>query len=105
MIGAGDLVRGLVPVHAGVAFPERRERRLVGRARRSGSTPQRLDRVEILRIRGGQQAARRRWLELQLIDEDERKRVGQPLRAHRAASGRGAPAAGSAATGQSRIHR
>ena len=45
MIGAGDLVRGLVPVHAGVAFPERRERGLVTREPLDQPSPALVDRL------------------------------------------------------------
>ena len=51
MVGARDLVCCLIPVDAGVALPERRERRLFVGAGRSGSATERLDGVEIVRVR------------------------------------------------------
>ena len=51
VVGARDLVRRLIPVDAGVALPEQRERRLILGARRSGPATERLDGVEIVRVR------------------------------------------------------
>ena len=87
VVGARDLVRRLIPVDAGVALPERRERRLVVRARRSGPATERLDGVEIVRVSGARQTSRRSWLELRVVDQDEHGGECQPLRAHGCAIG------------------
>ena len=60
MVGARNLVRCLIPVDAGVAFPEQSERRLVLSARRSGLATERLDGVEIVRVRV-------RWSDLAVV--------------------------------------
>ncbi len=64
VVGAGDLVRGLIPVDAGVAVPEQRERRLIVGARRAGLAAERLDGIEIVRVGRARQTSRRSRLEL-----------------------------------------
>ena len=100
VVGARNLVGGLIPVDAGVALPERSERRLVLRARRSGLATERLDGVEIVRVRGAGQSSRWSRPELGVADQDEHRGKCQPLGAHRLRT-----RAASAATGRPRSHR
>ena len=67
IVGARNLVRRLIPVHAGVSLPERRERRLVVGARRFGLSTERLDGVEIVRVRGAGQTPRWSRIELDVL--------------------------------------
>ena len=106
VVGARDLVRGLIPVDAGVALPERRERRLVLGARRSGSATERLDGVEIVRVRSARQTSRWSRLELGVVDQDEHRGECQPLRAHRSERRRRRPPlADRGPTGERRVAR
>jgi hypothetical protein len=70
-------------VHAGVVLPEPRERRLLGRAARSVRAPERLDRVEVVRIGGAGQPSWRSRPKLGVAGENEHRGEGQPLSAHR----------------------
>ena len=68
---------------AGVALPERRELRLSVGARRSGSATERLDGIEVLRVRRARESSRRGGPELRVALDDERRGERQSLRAHR----------------------
>ena len=83
VVGACNLVCCLIPVSAGVALPERSERRLVCRARRSGVTSQRLDCGEIGRVCGTGQTSRWTRPELSVTFQNEHQGKCQALRAHR----------------------
>ena len=98
VVGARNLVRRLIPVDAGVPLPERRERRLVFSARRSGLRPSDLTAlkssvyVSLLRPRGG---SGRNWV---LLTRTNMIGECQPLRAHRRRRRYGPPLADRGAT-------
>ena len=82
MVGPRNLVCGLIPMHAGIPFPEHRERRLVLSARRSGRATERLDGVEVIRVPRARQTPRWSRPELSIADQDEHICKCQPLGAH-----------------------
>ena len=83
VVRARNLVRSLIPVDAGVTFPEQSERGLILGARRPGLATERLDGVEIVHVRGAGQTSRWPRVELGVVDQDEHRGECQPLGAHR----------------------
>ncbi len=82
MVGPRNLVCGLIPMHAGIPFPEHGERRLVLSARRCGGATERLNGVEVVRVPRARQTPRWSRPKLSIADQDEQICKCQALGAH-----------------------